>query len=33
MGFGLRSDLIAKLNIAVICVALVLVGAIVIGVF
>jgi hypothetical protein len=33
MGFGLRSHLTAKLNIAAICVALALVGAIVIGVF
>jgi hypothetical protein len=33
MGLGLRSDLLSKLNIAVVCVALALVGAIVAGVF
>jgi hypothetical protein len=33
MGLGLRSDLSAKLNLAAVCVALALVGAIVAGVF
>jgi hypothetical protein len=33
MGLGLRSHVITKLNIAAVCVALALVGAIVIGVF
>jgi len=33
MGFGLRSNLASKASIAVICLALALVGAIVVGVF
>jgi hypothetical protein len=33
MGFGLRSDFASKASIAAICVALALVGAIVVGVF
>ena len=33
MGFGLRSDWASKANIAAICIALALVGAIVMGLF